>query len=484
MIFKSIIKVSIVKGTTLVVPFTLFFLLYIFFLSHYTAALQFSTTPAIAGAAACVLVASLFFEESKRARLVDGIAIVLLMFFSYIFRPLSGMVVICYFLVAIAFVVAKYIITPDRCTKHLRFLMILCVCTAVPIVSAMAFDTYQSGKNGMEEFRTYNSLRAGYINLGHTPYAEAPELYESIGWDNDLYSLVHRWFLMDERFSEDNLAILNEHYEATQQSASGMDRLVSDIKNTFDSIYRLLSRNAYSLGAAFILTLVIILHAIVLINQKKWLHLIFMLTVSAGLLITSLYLGYFGRFSSRAFFVTLIPAACLLVWNITAVWNLKGLNTRHKYALCAAVMALLVFFTLVPLRRFPYETRIYKESAVYQRVAMELYAIENPDNNYIFDHCLISQMPVFTLYNDRKPSNLFFWGGAIYNSPVYSAQLNVNGLDELYIDSLLQPGFYFITQRTEHCYPLFEDYMKNTFDAFAKVVDTFNGVYVIQFTRG
>jgi len=484
MIFKSIIKVSIIKGTTLVVPFTLFFLLYIFFLSHYTAALQFSTTPAMAGAAACVLAASLFFEESKRARFVDGIAIAFLMFFSYIIRPASGNVIIGYFAVVIAFKVAKCIINSDICKQHLRFLVTLCICTTVPIVSAIAFNTYQADRNGINEFLSYNSQRSAYMHLGHTPYDEAPELYASIGWDNDFYSLVQRWFFMDERFTDDKLVLLNEHFDTTQQSVSGINRLTSDIQNTFDSIYRLASRNTYVLGAAFILTLVIIIHAIVLFRQKNWLHLIFLSAVAGGLLVTSLYLGYIGRFSSRAFFVTLIPAACLLVWNVAAVWQLERLNTRHKYALCAAVMALLAFFILVPLRRFPYEARIYRESALSHRVAMEQYAIENPDNIYIFDHCLISQMPVLTLYKDHKPSNLFFWGGTSFNSPVYTAQLNANGLDELYIDALLQPGFYFITQRTEHCYPLFEDYMKNTFNAQATVVDTLNGVYVIQFTRG
>ena len=484
MILKSIIKVCVVKEASLVIPFALFFFLYIFFLLHYTAALQFSTTPAMAGAAACVLAASLFNKESKKARIVDCIAIVFLLFFAYIIRSESGLVAICYFAVVIAFKTAKFISAPNRCQRHLRPVIILCVCTAVLLPSAKALDTYLADRNGMREFYSFYRQLSGYIDSPITPYADAPEMYTSIGWDDNLQSLVNRWFFLDERVNEENFAIINEFNSANRQSLAGVDRVKSEASAVVESIYGLLSRSAYAASATIIFMTAYCLHLIVLLKRKNWIHLLFMLAVVGGLLITCLYLGYIGRFIQRAYFVTLIPASCLLFWSMADVWVIDRFKGRSKYAILALSLLLFAFFLIIPFRRAYEGARSYREgAAVSRRAATEQYVINNSDNIYIFDNSLASTMPVFTRYLEQKPINSFFWGGTGIKAPIFAMQLEANDINELSAKSLLQPGFFFITAYSIESHPLFYDYMKNNHNAKATIVDTFNGLYVIEFNQ-
>jgi len=269
MILKSLIKVCVKREAPIVVPFVIFFFLYIFFMLYYTAALQFSTTPAIAGAAACVLTASLYFDESIRARVVDCIAIVSLLFFSYIIRSESGFVVLCYFATVLIFIIAKFIASSDRNIKQLRTLVLLCVCTVVLLISATIFDTYKDERKGMTEYRSFYKQLSGYIDLRITPYSEAPELYANIGWDSNLQSLVNNWFFMDERVTEENFAIINEYNEAIRQSLSFSNRIKTDTRETVLTIGRLFSRDNYAVGATLVYILIFALHSILLIRQKN-----------------------------------------------------------------------------------------------------------------------------------------------------------------------------------------------------------------------
>jgi len=484
MILKSLIKICVLKETPLAIPFTLFFFLYIFFLLHYTAALQFSTTPAMAGTAACVLAASLFNDESKRARMVDYIAIVFLLFISYIIRSESGLVALCYFAVVIAFKVVKIITAPDRCTLLIRPLIIISVCTAVLLPSAKALDTYLADRNGMREFYSFYRQLSGYIDSPITPYADAPEMYASIGWDSNLQSLVNSWFFMDERVSEESFATINEFNAANRQGLTGVDRIKSEVGAITGSIYGLLSRSAYAVSATMVFMIVYCLHLIVLLKQKNWLQLVLMLAVLGGLLLTSLFLGYIGRFILRAYFVTLIPAASLLFWSVADVWVADRLKGRSGYAILTLSLVLFAFFLIIPFRRAYEGSRTYRENAAdSRRVATEQYVINNSDKIYIFDNSLASTMPVFTRYLEQKPVNSFFWGGTGIKAPIFTKQLEANGINELSARSLLQPGFFFITAYSYEDRPLFYDYMESEFNAAATVVDTFNSLYVIQFTQ-
>jgi len=239
------------------------------------------------------------------------------------------------------------------------------------------------------------------------------------------------------------------------------------------------------LGATIVFALFFIFHAIVLLKQKNRLHLIYMLAVSFGLLITSLYLAYMGRFILRSYFVTLIPAACLLFRDVAEVWVFDKLKNRDKHTAFTLCIVLFAFFVFVPFQKAYYDARAFREStSVSQRMAMELYAIEKTNYIYIFDISMVPTMPVLTLYTNRKPINLFFWGGAGVKSQNFLAQLEANELDELNAGSLLQPGFFFITRRSIEQQSVFNEYMENNFNAKAAIVDTFNGVYVVQFTQG
>ena len=71
--------------------------------------------------------------------------------------------------------------------------------------------------------------------------------------------------------------------------------------------------------------------------------------------------------------------------------------------------------------------------------------MESPENFYIYDTSLTFRYLPFTVYTEKFPSNLMFWGGMGWNSPAFFKQLEINGLDNLYSDIFLNNNVYYIT---------------------------------------
>ena len=495
MILKSFLKIAAQKDISLFVPISLYFVLFAYFLLYSTVTLQFSTTPAMMGAAACIVAASLFSSESKRARVVDFVTIVVLLFFSYIIRVSSGLGVLTFFYLVIAFKVTMTLLSRKTLKYMLwkiRSFATISICIAVVILLVRDFDLFIADFNGMREFRTWNSQWARYTNYLHTSYDDAPELYESIGWDRELYVLVQNAFTMDKRVTVENIRILNE-FQSAELELVPFSQQLDDALGLVSAFVR---NNNIARNAGTVLLLGFLAHIIVLKRQvntcqtNKWknvLYLLFALAVVGAFLLSLLWLGL-RRINLRAFIVPLMPAACLLFWHVLYAYGSSIENGVKKHIPIALTFCFVIGFNFahVPFRTaYAMATSSDQYMRIERRLLVERYAIENPDNVFILPAYILSStpVPVFTIYRNQHPTNLIVWGTGFTSSPTRNAQFKANELAP-YANSLLQPNVYFITSSTASGPgSAFVRYMENRYRAMPMVVDQFEGIFVIMFVQ-
>jgi len=496
MILKSLLRVAAQRDVTAIVSLGLYFVLYAFFLIFSTVRLQFTTTPAMMGAAACVVAASLFTGESKRVRFFDIISIVFLILFSFIIRWNSGDGVIRFFLVVMLIKAAMTFLTKDELKHKLRRTCVYAaigICVAVTIVTAREINLYMLDTNGLREFHVWNGQWARFRNHSRAHFDVEQELYESIGWDRNLHDLVLMSFTMDERVTIESFTILNEFTRDAELTHSFLYRVVRATGLSWSFVVD----NPVPRSAANVLMVVALVHITLLVNrmrnnkQSRWedaISILFTLAIIGGFLASLLWLslGGFsvdaigGRINQRAFLVPLMPAACLVVWNVLYIWGSALQRGVKQHRLIAITLCFVIglYFIQVPFRTISdTATSPHLDLQVERRMNREQYAMDNPESVFIMNVLLArTPVPVFTTYREVKPTNLMSLSAEM--SPNHIEQRRINGIDEFGASIFLRPGFYYIDSSTQG---LFFRYMQSRYNAFSVVTDQFDNVFVIRF---
>ncbi len=198
-----------------------------------------------------------------------------------------------------------------------------------------------------------------------------------------------------------------------------------------------------------------------------------------------IYFIYNGRFPYRVTFSVLILyilPLLFLIWDVqVSIWK----NRWFQYAVFAVVIGAFVYSICgsCGLTRIAYS--ISKDStrleSIQTKIKVEQYAIENPDNLYVYDYSLALAGDPFVTYEDGKPYNLTFWGGSGMYSPPYYDQLRANGREEFYSDSFLDDNVFFIGSQEPDAELI--DYMKSEFSEkiSTQIVYEGDGFIVYQF---
>lgn len=96
---------------------------------------------------------------------------------------------------------------------------------AVAGVAALALLAINAMEYSSPEWQGRRELAsefAAFTDYPRVSYDEDPDLYDSVGWDEDLLALASDWYFMDERISSEALRTINEG------NTAGIDNLRSD----------------------------------------------------------------------------------------------------------------------------------------------------------------------------------------------------------------------------------------------------------------
>lgn len=445
---KTILKVGWKKQLSIWNSILICIGVYFIVLVYPTLLMQFTTTATYAGAAAVALILGEDWEkDSKATKIIDGALSILLMLLCYMHRYNTGYVLFCFYAGTILYQYCKLFFPGKTNTakRQVINLFVQVLILVLMLASVITISTIKRNTDGWEYFRAYDSARFKVTDYPHDTIYENPGLYEAIGWNEPLYTLTATgwWFFMDENVNADTFTAIAETGYFNKDKST-----LEDMINCARTLIRNDQTARLTLIFVLVLIMLVVFNAVTDKNRKEhiWEYL-YCLCMTMGMIVLCTYLCYQQRLPLRAFHTITIPFIVVIV--ITLI-RLKKYKVKEKtmvlkeavmYVSAIAVIVIVAIMNLSEIHTLAEER--YNKS---QRTLMiEEYAIENPENFYVYDTSLTFRYLPFTVYTEKYPSNLMFWGGMGWNSPAFFKQLQLNGLDNLYSDVFFKDNVYYIT---------------------------------------
>lgn len=385
------------------------------FMVYSIANVSFTTVPAVLGTGLVALLFASDNVENKRTLKWTGCIVVIGYVLLLIHRSASAYALMCYILLGVLWnFTGRYKVDRKLVLRFGAVCMFFILLTdCVTGLNKIALEKL----NGTE-FIQYNAARARYMDYGHDSYAENPELYEEAGWSEELYSLVERWYFMDEAVTTENFNYLSENSKVKGSiTASSKAALAAALKNTgCQAIICVWITSAF----------LVILSVTICFNARKF---YFICMNNLGSILLLLYQLLKGRMLYRSLFVVLLPAVvinCILIMNH---YQMKKKEDRvFKILLFLGLLccsSLVLEYTFDPVRN------AYKEKIMEKSRKTEEYVLKHSDNVYIYAPSVYTNISPWSVYTGKGLSNMIPWGGSAYHSDNYNRRLKVNNIESL-----------------------------------------------------
>lgn len=454
LIFKTVLRYCHRRGVPF--PAAVFLLLALYAAVYVFPAtiMQFTTTSAFAGAAATVVLLGINWNtDSKPQVIFDGALSVAMLLLCYMHRKNTGVIVFCFFFGTALYHFAKLFF----CGKHplpegqrkglIRLGATMLVCVAL-LGAVIVTNSLHRNSDEWDVFLEFEDARFRVTDYPHDSYKENPELYQSIGWSPELYELAATswWFLMDPRVNPESFRAIAQtgYYDEQSHSMQAAADVARELWQT--------SEIARIAVAACGLGVLVMLGIFLACTKRRFLRSVWEYLYGACILLGTLglcgYLCYIQRLPLRAFHAIILPF--ISVWAVLLLMVLparkkQGWHPAATTVVCLALAAAIGVGGTLNLREAMTLSR-NKQAQTEHTLKVEQYAIDHPDQLFVYDVSLTFRYLPFTVYVDKYPSNLMFWGGMGYKSIAFNYQLAANGLDSPYSDVLLRDNVYYITR--------------------------------------
>lgn len=173
-----------------------------------------------------------------------------------------------------------------------------------------------------------------YTDYARTSYEQNREVYDSVGWDENLVELTGDWFHMDERVNADALRTINEANDAW------LDNLLSDPKGT---LLARLGEFGQPTPLAYT-ALLLVVGLLALSRASKKTDVIITWMIAAACVSLLVYLVVRGRLPERAAYSIIFPATAALAAISARSGASRPLSRRSVFfgsTVCALVMVAL-----------------------------------------------------------------------------------------------------------------------------------------------
>lgn len=449
-IFLSLVAVSLVAVCYCVVSSfpawggSLFCFLYFSMFLFYSVILQFTVVSAYCGVAAISLMMVGEREEDREQIIIKNVIIFFLMCFAFNIRFEVGYLILGNAVFAVCLNIFKYQIKVTDKRKLRNMAVSFCVMCAAAGISLGANRIHESAEE-WREFRDYYVEMANFMDYSKLEYEDSRDLFDQIGWSEQFYELVKKFFFMDETVNTETFRQINE------RNVHGPIRVGRTLlREWFPQI---------DFQARTWVLLLLFLGIDSVRNhgggRKKYIaslcNCLWLLVWFAE----TQYFGYAGRVVERT----------LEAWTLLAVMpSVLGMSEGHSKinektdeskkgaAECLIIsgLALLCCIICVLHANGGYSRAkafaLSKGDAKIAQARIEDYAMEHSENVYITGLSVSREASPWKVYSEELPYNLIFWGGSAYHSPLYDTQLRKNGLEHLFTDDFFLKNIYFIAR--------------------------------------
>ncbi len=421
------LRVAVNGKHSLIVVFCILIFLDIGFFIYPIANVSFTIVPAILGTG---LIAGLFWlaekETIKHKRWIFfGIVIGYILLLSH--RRLTGLAVLCYLLLAFLYYYVNK--SEDLKKAALKFIgtagMFLLITAALTTFNS----TLQNNHNG-EDFVAFNSARSQFMDYPHDSYTENPELYEEVGWDEDIYKLVTQWCFLNDKVTAENLSYVSEN--STHTTAS------TNVTTLLDQIFN--NKQCQSIFLLYAASIVIAMIILICCFDPK--TLIFLLLNNVGTAMLILYQILGGRAMYRSIVIVLLPAVV-----INLLLSLRKEIKGRPVMIINISLLLLGIVCIVPMMSatFDQDRKAYVVETKDKHHIIDSFLADHPSNFYVREALYVTDNIDPENIRDRS-SNCMGWGGSNKYSAIYYEQLKNNGLTELTEETFKAESVYFISK--------------------------------------
>ncbi len=413
---------------------------------------SYTVAPAILGTG----IIAFIFATSNMSGKKNNRMIFLVTLIGYIFvqgeRGYTGYVILCFILLTFLW---RYLNLYGKGRMNWAVIKRFLLTSVFFILIAFGmfeFNGYCKLKINGSDFVEFNEARIEYIDYGHGTYADNREIYEEVGWSNELYSLVDESFFMDNSVNAESLSYLAENVKSNDSIVKSVISILKNIKS---------DRGICAITLVWLCSIFIAIIVLSTNFDKK--HMLFIIMNNMGAVILLLYQLIMGRIFYRTILIVLLPA---FVVNCFIAIN-NYCQGRRKTALIKLFLLLLTVFCSIFVLNYTFDIKkhAYKEYLIGKCTAIERLVTANRDNIYIYAPSLynsVGPVSVFTSGNDL--TNMIPWGGTSYGSAGYLERLEINGLDGILGEALKEDNVYFLTNLNL----LDEDYEYKAFNQICK----------------
>lgn len=476
MLHFCIIKICKDKKISLKTAILVIAVVDISFMVYSIANVSFTTVPAVLGTG---LVALLFASDNvknKRTLKWIGCIVVIGYVLLLIHRSASAYALICYILLGVLWnFTGRYKVDRKLVVRFGTVCMFFVLLTGC----ITGLNKIADEKINGTEFIQYNAARARYKDYGHDSYVENPELYEEAGWSEELYSLVERWYFMDDAVTTENFNYLSENSKVKSSiTASSKAALMTALKDT----------DCQAIICLWIVSIFfVILSVTICFNVRK---LYFICMNNMGSILLLVYQLLKGRMLYRSLFVVLLPA---VVINCILIINHYRMKTKEdRIFKILLFLGLLCCSSLVLDYTFDPIENANKEKIMEKSRKTEEYVLAHPDNTYIYAPSVYNNISPWSVYTGKGLSNMIPWGGSAYHSDNYNRRLELNSIDDLSGEVVKRDNVYLLFNENimgeqpadKAVLPVcFYLYLQENFDAkgFVMEEDIEQMVYVYRF---
>jgi len=465
------IMLSISKRAYLLGGLTFAFL-FISVFCYFSAALQYTATAGLLGGAAACMALCYKYMESKGEKIYNVAATAALVTVAFGIRKQFGEVSLTAVLIVLAFEII--FVGKESRLELVKNTLIIVLVFAIAFVSNSIYEE----KSGIAEFNDYYAQAGKWIDYPHLSYDEDVDgVYNSVGWDQWTYKMASNWFFMDEAVTKDNFEVINSAY--TDEGLSKKEILQRAVNLLIPSKF-------CNVQMALWILLLLVVNVISIVKKKSLKHMLAMDVLFLMFMLLSVHFLLQGRYPLRVYqsllYIYFVPSILIALQHFSDYSTDKA----NIIMLCVLAVVLLGVKVKIPDANMYRITRLTCNDQNRVRdiklgESLESYAMEHPDQIFVYDMTLTLPAGAFTVYEDTVPNNVLFWGGWIYNTPLYHKQLKSCGLDSLYSDD-------FIGDKVVICsLELPEDLIDYMYARYPEckcdIIDEFDGIVFYQFTK-
>lgn len=404
----------------------------------YCCVVTYTVTAAMLGAAAVLQILSVDYQRASNGQVVRGLMLsLLLVVLAYSLRQVTVLPILAFCGLAFLFVGFYHFGLGKAKKRSWKPLLASAVAVAVVLGLLAGLREVEIRAKGMQDYLRWQRARISVMD--YSGLEDLPdELLQSIGWSRQELLLVDSWYFLDSNITAEAFEKI-----AAYQSAHNQTGAAAKLHHGVQELSAFWANEPLGMRSLMVIAAAALLCALGLLLRRRgtlwlWLTLAMILLVSCGLL---LYLGVKGRMPLRAVMAVLLPVAALMAGLLPECLPAPHTANRVAYAplmlLACACMALAGRYAVPALQAMAPEAESDLDESTLTNAFADLdeYALENPDQLFIYDSTFVSDLRMFPDTSAGVPHNIMFWGGWGARSPEYRSRLLAFGIDPDHLDA-------------------------------------------------